>query len=445
MSKRLSLLVGVFFFSLIFCLTFAHSAFSADAGVQFDSFMKSLSGFSDCTYKLSVQNRIRGKMQKKEVILVKSQKGGALYLKWIGKRFKDRELIYKPGWNGGKAWVKPGGPLSCAAVSIGIDDDYLKKLYLRPIVFLALENLFKELGKWKNEGEASVNENTMTIERGSDGKVEIGFSSDGKLKKLVMKSSSGKINEIYEISDFKLNTGLSAADFSVNNNQYGFPGYSENGIFIDPERLKKQLSASWNRVQDYTCTLTKRERIKGKLQPFHTMNVKFRKPSDIYAKWIKETKKGREILYKHDTDGKVLVKESGILGIKPLRIALDSSLLKMDSTHAVTELDIGYALNVMFESLHKGIKNNEVDIRFMGVKFIAGYMTYGIESTSPKDKDYYAPRAILYLDVRTGLPVKIVNYDANDQIFEQFLWSDFKTNVGLTDEDFNEENPAYKF
>ena len=445
MLKKSLIFVLVLFVSMAFCLADSQRAYSTDASAQLDSFIKSAAGNSGATYTLTLQNRTKSKMRPKEVILVKSQKGGALYLKWTSNSDKDRELIYKPGWNNGKAWVKPGGPLSCAAVSVGINDEYLKNLYVRPIVFLSLENLGKHINKWKSDGETTVNGNSLTIDQGEKGKVEVAFSADGKLSKLVVKASSGKVNEKYEFSNFKMGAGLSAADFDVNNAQYGFPGYSPSGIFIDPERLKKQLSASWNRVRDYTCTLTKRERIKGKLQPFHTMNVKFRKPGDIYAKWIKEEKKGREILYKANTDGKVLVKESGILGIKPLRIALESKLLKMDSKHSVAELDIGYALDIMFKSLHQGLKNNEVDIQFKGVKFIAGRMTYGIESTSPKDKGYYAPRAILYLDVRTGLPVKIINYNVNNQIFEQFLWSNFKSNVGLTDEVFNEENPAYGF
>ena len=67
-----------------------------------------------------LQNAVKGKMRAEESIAVKCDKDGAVYARWTGKAHGGRELIYKPGWNGGKVWIKEGGPLSFAAVAVGL-------------------------------------------------------------------------------------------------------------------------------------------------------------------------------------------------------------------------------------------------------------------------------------------------------------------------------------
>ena len=57
----------------------------------------------------------------------------------------------------------------------------------------------------------------------------------------------------------------------------------------------------------------------------------------------------------------------------------------------------------------------------------------------------------LYVDKATSLPVRVEQMDfpakAGDQpaILEQYTYLDLKTNVGLTDADFDPKNKAYKF
>ena len=78
-------------------------------------------------------------------------------------------------------------------------------------------------------------------------------------------------------------------------------------------RTIAESQARYERVEDYTCTFYKRERIAGRLTPLHIMSMKVRtKPQSIYFKF-QQPAQGREAIYIAGRHGsKVLAHDVGL-------------------------------------------------------------------------------------------------------------------------------------
>jgi len=417
-----------------------------DAGAL-DKFLKKAASHQDCAFDLVLQNRVRGKVRSKEKIAIKCRKDGALYAHWVGKRFKGRELIYRPGWNGGKAGIKEGGASGFSAVSLALDDSAIRHDYRRTIDHLALKMIADEVRKWRDRGKiaAGPGGSGVAITLEGEGRAEVAFTKKGLLKKLVVKDAKGRLLESYELSNVRLNTGMTNKDFDPANPAYGFPGYSAAGIFIDPEKLKKNIGGHYSGIRDYTGVMHKQERINGKLQDKQHIFVKFRKPCDLYMIWKKGPHEGRELIYRHGKDKKVTVHEGGLLGVVTVHVDPNGAMMKRDTNHPLTETDLGFSTKTIYENLSRGLREGEIKLSFKGMKFIGGRRVYLVEDRLPAGKGYYAPRSLNGHDMRTGLPILTTSYDASGRLFEEFEWTDLKFNVGLSDKDFDPKNPEYRF
>ncbi len=91
-----------------------------------------------------------------------------------------------------------------------------------------------------------------------------------------------------------------------------------------PLELIAKARAAYAKVHDYTCTLIKQERIRGKLTPNNVVALKIRKtPFSVNMLW-KEPRslEGQEVCWvEGKNDGNMRVKPSGLLGAYRFRIA----------------------------------------------------------------------------------------------------------------------------
>jgi len=58
---------------------------------------------------------------------------------------------------------------------------------------------------------------------------------------------------------------------------------------------------------------------------------------------------------------------------------------------------------------------------------------------------YYAARGIIWIDADSLMPARLEMFDAEDRLYERYVYSEIQTNVGLTDIDFDPGNPEYRF
>lgn len=200
-------------------------------------------------------------------------------------------------------------------------------------------------------------------------------------------------------------------------------------------------------VEDYTAILLRRERIGETLRPQETILLKFQRSFKVYMKWLDGPGKGREGLYvKGANKGKFLVYEPR--GIRRLfTVALDPSHRRVleESRHPITDVGIGRLLEIVGESARRAARHGVLQLVDRGDGTVAGRPVRLVEGILPRDPNagYYCYRVLLSLDEENSLPIRVVVYDWGDRIVEEYEYTQLRLNPGLTDGDFDPDNPDY--
>jgi len=203
----------------------------------------------------------------------------------------------------------------------------------------------------------------------------------------------------------------------------------------------------YEEIKDYTCIYYKQERLGTKLQGEEKILLKYReKPKGIYMKWLDGPWKDREMVYNELMHkDKVRARESGFLGVVPVWVHYKSALATRGTNHNALEAGLKFTLDLNLRDYKKGTANNELKRVDHGLQELDGKKVYVMENILPKDKNkgYYCYRVIHYMDYADGVEIKTDIYNWDDQLQESFFYSQIKINVGLTDKDFDPENPEY--
>lgn len=205
----------------------------------------------------------------------------------------------------------------------------------------------------------------------------------------------------------------------------------------DLDDLLKQVYSVYAKVYDYTCTMDKEELVNGKMIVMKGLLYKHRKPASFYIK----LPDGREVIY---FEGKY----NNELQINTLiNLSLDprGSLAMKNGRHPVPESDMGTLLTKIKKNYAKAKAQNEGQITLEKEEMLNGRKAQLIKSVFPKDKGYYAHIIYLFIDDEMKLPIKVVSYGWENELWENYYFYNLKTNTGLTDSDFDKKNPAYDF
>ncbi len=208
-------------------------------------------------------------------------------------------------------------------------------------------------------------------------------------------------------------------------------------------------------VRDYTCTFIKRERIQGRLSGYEVMSMKARtSPQSVYFRF-KQPKAGREAIYVHGRNGgKAIVHDVGFNKFLAGTLHLDpKSRRAMDGNrHPITEAGLGFMIETLTEGWNRemSVRDSDVTIRER-VLVNKRPSTLIICKHRNRRPDFVFHEVRLYIDHELGLPTRFEAYDwpARDgqpaPLLEEYIYSDLKINVGLTDADFDPSNKAYSF
>lgn len=217
-------------------------------------------------------------------------------------------------------------------------------------------------------------------------------------------------------------------------------------------------------VQDYTCTMVRRERIAGKLGKHEFIRLKVRHgqdnpetpiPFSVYLRFLKPASvEGREALYVEGRNsGKVFVRRGG------QRMSYVSSYIKPDSRLAMKEnrypiTDIGFKRMVerLLNVIDNDIKYNECEVTFYKGAKINDRTCTRIEVIHPIERDHFRfYKAMVFVDDEDKLPVGYASFywprkpGEKPRLLEEYMFTDIKLNIGLTDEDFDRDNSEYGF
>ena len=219
-------------------------------------------------------------------------------------------------------------------------------------------------------------------------------------------------------------------------------------------------------VQDYTCTLVKRERIAGKLLPQETLFAKVlhgkgevgeeASSSDcVYLRYDSPAAlSGREVLFKRGGAPHELLVRNGGQRLAFLTLELDPTcaLAMRGTRYPVTEFGIKRLVERMIRLGEKELEHAECEVRIDEQATLDGRRNRCIEVLHPQRRDYFVYHiARIYIDQELQLPVRFEAYDwpnepgAEPPVLEEYSYGNIQLNVGLSPEDFQRDHPDYSF
>ena len=212
-----------------------------------------------------------------------------------------------------------------------------------------------------------------------------------------------------------------------------------------------------NDIEDYSCTLYKRERVNGKLGEMEAIFTKVRHertengrvivPFSVYMYFVKpDNVKGRQVIYvAGKNEGKLLAHEANNVlkrfGWVPIRP--NSMLAMRGNRYPITEVGIENLTRRLVEVAKHDMGFKECEVNWLpGVK-IDSRMCTRIEVVHPMPrKNFRYHKAYIYIDDELNVPIRFESYDwprvkgGPPILFEEYTYVNLKLNQGFTDADF---------
>jgi hypothetical protein len=210
------------------------------------------------------------------------------------------------------------------------------------------------------------------------------------------------------------------------------------------------------KIQDYSATLAKRERIGGKLLDYEYMYVKLRqKPFSVYMYFLGPADlKGQEVIFiEGRNNGNMWAHGVGIRNTMFGTVSLPPTgvIAMKNQRYPLTELGILNLTNRLVEVGEKDKNYGECEVFYKGAK-INGRVCTCIEVVHPvARRNFLFHLAQIFVDDELNLPIRYASYDwprekgGKPELMEEYTYLNLKLNNGFTDADFDVKNPHYKF
>ncbi len=218
-------------------------------------------------------------------------------------------------------------------------------------------------------------------------------------------------------------------------------------------------------VTDYSAILIKREQIDGQLGEYEYMFAKFRNrqenngqittPFSVYLTFLKPAAmKGREVLYvENANEGKMIAHEGGMKRMLGTHALPPNGWLAMKGQrYPITDIGIENLLLKLVERGERDRAYGECKVEFLQGAKVSGRDCRVIQVTHPtKVGPFDFHIAQIFMDEELQIPVRYAAYDwpavagGEPQVIEEYTYQNIKINVGLTDADFDVNNPQYNF
>jgi len=211
-----------------------------------------------------------------------------------------------------------------------------------------------------------------------------------------------------------------------------------------------------NRVDAYTATFHKQERLKGRLGPEQTLAIKVRqKPFAIYCKFL-TAGAGKEVVYAEGHhDNKLIAHAGGVarLLVPRLAVAPDHPLALTDSRHPITEAGLANLTSRLIHYRRMDLDDPRAETVLDRHTDARGRTRLRSIHSHPKRNPErpFARVEVLY-DPETFFPLDIKNFDwpEPDQtgaplLAEHYEFENLNLDATLTALDFDPANPAYAF
>lgn len=217
-------------------------------------------------------------------------------------------------------------------------------------------------------------------------------------------------------------------------------------------------------VRDYTATIVKRERIGGELTDHQILDAKIRNrqiegqktitPLSVYLSFRKpKAVSGREVIWVEGRNGgNLLVHEGGFKNLLRLQLKPDNMLAMLGQRYPITDIGIENLLLKLIEKGEREMQYGECNVKiYQGAK-VSERMCSMIQVEHPIRRDHFDfYRARIFIDDELQIPIRYAAWswpetpDGEAVLEEEYTYLRLRTNVGLTDADFDPDNSNYNY
>lgn len=211
-----------------------------------------------------------------------------------------------------------------------------------------------------------------------------------------------------------------------------------------------------NDIQDYSCTLVKRERIDGKLQGPDYIFMKIRhRPFSVYTYYLKpDNMRGQEAIYvEGQNDGKLQAHGTGVTSvIGTISLDPDGAMAMKGQLYPITKAGIRNMLTQLLDLGARESKFGECEVKFFKGAKVDGRECTMIEVHHPQPRrNFKFALARIFLDEEYKVPIRFEGYTWPKrpgqplQLAEEYTYTRLKLNRGYSDLDFDTRNKNYGF
>ncbi len=210
------------------------------------------------------------------------------------------------------------------------------------------------------------------------------------------------------------------------------------------------------KVQDYSATVVKRERIDGKLGDPEFIFIKIRhRPFSVYLYFLKpDGLRGQEVIWVEGlNNGKMWAHATGIRKMfGTVELDPTSAIAMKGNRYPLTEIGVLNLLRRLVEVGEKDSQYGECEVNFFPGAKINERSCTCVQIVHPVPRrNFLFHLARIFVDDELNLPVRYESYDwpekegARPELIEEYTYLNLKLNNGFTDADFDVHNPNYGF
>jgi hypothetical protein len=211
------------------------------------------------------------------------------------------------------------------------------------------------------------------------------------------------------------------------------------------------------KLDDYSATMVKRERINGKLMDYEQMFVKVRhRPFSVYMYFLVPAEtKGQEVIYVEGrNNGNMWAHTVGLRDklVGTLSLPPTGMIAMQNQRYPLTEAGVLNLVRRLVEIADYDMQFGECEVKFIKNAKINNRSCTCIQVVHPEPRrEFLFHMARIFVDDELNIPIR---YEAHDwpseaggapELIEEYTYLNLKVNNGFTDLDFDIKNPAYKF
>jgi hypothetical protein len=214
------------------------------------------------------------------------------------------------------------------------------------------------------------------------------------------------------------------------------------------KEIVAKADAFYAKTQNYTCRVTRQERLGNTLQPVEKILMNFRaQPRSVYYRWLGDVCSGRECVWvENANDGKLISKggksDFGMTG-RRIAVAPDGFLAKSRSRYTIHQSGqdvLVRKLKVVLDEIERGVQPADT-LRYVGVEQPPELTTplHHVVQAIPPQSPLFPNGGVRdwYFDPETGRVVVVEAKDPSGERQEYYHFEHLFANNTLTAADFD--------